>query len=90
MQIEINKITYEVKVGNRALLGITSSVGSEGLAEGKISFDAIVDVFWNSIRKKGELTKEQLEDYVDESPDALELIMQELSAFKSIEEEAKK
>ena len=87
MIIKIDNKEYEVKVGNRAIFNLNKVMSKDG---GAIGFEAIVDAYWDGIREKGKLTKEKLEDYVDETPDAAELIMAELEAFSQLKAAAKK
>lgn len=90
MIIEINKKKYTCKVGTRVTQNLISNLGVENLGNGKISFDDIVSMYWDSIRDKGTLKKEALEDWVDDNPNAATNIMEAISAFQKLAEEAKK
>lgn len=87
MIITIDKKEYLVKVGNKAILNLNKVIAS-GIES--IGFKEICDAYWDSIREKGKLTYEQIEDYVDVTPEAIQIIMAELEAFKALQEVAKK
>jgi hypothetical protein len=87
MIIKIDNKEYEVKVGNRAMFNLQNVISQEG---NRLGFGEVVNAYWDGIRVKGELTKEALEDYVDETPDAGEVIMAELEAFAQLKAAAKK
>lgn len=88
--IEVNKTSYEVVIGNRAIANLNSSVGSDNLIKGKIGWNDIVNLYWDGIRNKGKLTKEKLDDYLDGKNGAMIDIMKEVEAFSALAEEAKK
>lgn len=88
--LEINKVSYEVVIGNRAIANLNSSVGSEDLLKGKIGWSDIVNLYWDGIKNKGKLTKESLDNYLDSKHGAMLDVMKEVEAFSTLAEEAKK
>jgi len=88
--IEIKGTKYTVTPGNKAMMNLTTTIGVDKLTKGEITFAATVDCYWDGIREKGKLKKEDLEDYVDMTPNAGDEIFTELIAFKKLAEEAKK
>lgn len=90
MNIEINKKKYTCKIGTRAVQNFVAKIGKDGLEQGKIDFDCIVDLYWDGIRDKGNLTRMQLEDWVDDNHNAAVDVMEEVAAYNKLHEEAKK
>ena len=88
--IKIKGTNYIVTPGNKAMMHLTTNIGVDRLTKGEITFEATVDCYWDGIRDKGKLTKEDLADYVDMTPGAGDAIFAELIAFKKLSEEAKK
>ena len=89
MIIEINKKKYTVKVGTRVTQNLIANLGIDNLTNGKISFDVIVDMYMDAIRG-AKPTKADLEEWVDDTPNAAANIMEEVAAFQKLAGEAKK
>ena len=88
--IEIKGKNYIVIAGTKAFMHLTTTIGADKMKKGEITFEAAVTCYWDGIREKGKLKKEDLEDYVDMTPGAEDVIFSELIAFKKLAEEAKK
>ena len=90
MIIKIKNKEYTVAVGNRAIINLRAKADLDKLVTGQITFDDAVSCYWDSIKDKGKLTKEQLGEYVDTTPKAITYIFEAITAFSQLDEEAKK
>ncbi len=88
MKVNINNKEYDVRMGGRASTEFGNAVATA--KKDTVPFDCLVDLYWNSIRNKGKLKRSEVEEYIDDTPGAIDLIIEEVAAFKKLGEEAKK
>jgi len=88
MILKVENKEYQVKIGSRALLAMQGSV--EKLSEGNVDFDVLVDLCYEGIKDKGDLTREQVDNALDDDFNVLRELMEELASLRGLAVEAKK